>query len=79
MTRLRQRAGFDLFLSQDFAGIGGDVKYLRSEINSNIYYGLFKDVIASGKISGGYITGLGWDSVQINDRFFKGSQTFRGF
>ena len=71
--------GFDLFLSQDFAGIGGDVKYLRSEINSNIYYGLFKDVIASGKISGGYITGWGGDSVQINDRFFKGSQTFRGF
>ena len=28
---------------------------------------------------GGYITGWGGEGVQINDRFFKGSSTFRGF
>jgi len=48
-------------------------------VNANTYYGIFKDVIATGKINGGYITGWGGDSVQINDRFFKGSSTFRGF
>ena len=71
--------GFDMFLTQDFAGIGGDVKYLRTELRASTYRGLFKDVIATAKISGGYITGWGGDSVQINDRFFKGSRTFRGF
>lgn len=71
--------GFDFFFSQDFAGVGGDVKYLRTELNANTYYGIFKDVIASAKINGGFITGWGGDSVQINDRFFKGSSTFRGF
>ena len=71
--------GFDFFFSQDFAGVGGDVKYLRTEMNANAYYGLFKDVVATAKINGGYITGWGGDSVQINDRFFKGSSTFRGF
>ena len=71
--------GFDMFFTQDFAGIGGDVKYLRSEFKASTYYGLFKDVVASGKLSGGYITGWGGDSIQINDRFFKGSRTFRGF
>jgi len=71
--------GFNLFFTQDFAGLGGDVKYLRSEVNANVYYGIFKDVVASGKISGGYITGWGGQGVQINDRFFKGSQTFRGY
>ncbi|RZV43134.1 MAG: outer membrane protein assembly factor BamA [Acidimicrobiales bacterium] len=71
--------GFDFFFSQDFAGVGGDVKYLRTEINANTYYGIFQDVIASAKINGGYITGWGGDNVQINDRFFKGSSTFRGF
>ncbi len=71
--------GFDVFFTQDFAGVGGDVKYLRTEARANVYYGIFKDIIATGKLSGGYITGWGGDGVQINDRFFKGSTTFRGF
>ncbi|PHR61502.1 MAG: outer membrane protein assembly factor BamA [Robiginitomaculum sp.] len=71
--------GFDAFFTQDFAGIGGDVKYLRSEIRGATYYGLFKNVIATAKVSGGYITGWGGDSIQTNDRFYKGSSTFRGF
>lgn len=71
--------GFDMSFTQDFAGVGGDVKYLRSELRANTYYGLFKNVIATAKLSGGYITGWGGDSVQINDRFFKGSSTFRGY
>lgn len=71
--------GFDVFFSQDFAGVGGDVKYLRTEFQANTYYGIFQNVIASAKIGGGYITGWGGEGVQINDRFFKGSSTFRGY
>lgn len=71
--------GFDMSLTQDFAGVGGAVKYLRTEIRANTYYGIFKDVIATGKISAGYITGWGGESIQLNDRFFKGSSTFRGY
>ena len=71
--------GFDMFLTQDFAGIGGDVKYLRTEVRANAYYGIFKNVIATAKLSGGFITGWGGENIQINDRFFKGSTTFRGF
>lgn len=71
--------GFDLRLSQDFAGVGGDVKYLRTDVRGNIYRGLYKNIIASASISGGYITGWGGQPVQINDRYFKGSNDFRGF
>jgi len=71
--------GFDLQLSQDLAGIGGDVKYLRTDIRGNYYKGLYKDVIASATIAGGYIRGWGDDSVAINDRYFKGNFEFRGF
>ncbi len=71
--------GFQLTVMQDFAGIGGDVRYLRTEAVGQTYYGLYKDIIASAKLEGGYITGWAGDGVQINDRFFKGSQTFRGF
>ncbi len=71
--------GFDLQLSQDFAGIGGDVKYLRTDIRGNYYKGLYKDVIASATLAGGYIRGWGDDTVAINDRYFKGNFEFRGF
>ena len=71
--------GFDFRLSQDFAGVAGDVQYLRTDLRGNIYRGIFKDVIASTKIAGGYITGWGGEPIQINDRFFKGSNDFRGY
>ena len=71
--------GFDMQLSQDVAGIGGDVKYLRTDVRANYYKGLFKDVIASASVSGGYIRGWGNESVAINDRYFKGNFEFRGF
>ena len=71
--------GFDLQLSQDLAGIGGDVQYLRTDVRANYFKGLFKDVIFSGRLSGGYIRGWGNDTVAINDRYFKGNFEFRGF
>lgn len=71
--------GFDLNFSQDFAGIGGDVRYLRTDVRANFYKGLFKDVIASTSLSAGYIRGWGDDTVAINDRYFKGNFEFRGF
>ncbi len=71
--------GFDFNFTQDMAGLGGDVQYLRTEARGNVYRGLLPDVIASATFSGGYITGWGGDPVQINDRFFKGSYDFRGY
>ena len=71
--------GFDLRFSQDFAGIGGDVQYLRSDLQANFYRGLLKGVVASAKLYGGYIEGWGGDPIQVNDRFFKGSFDFRGY
>ncbi len=71
--------GFDFRFSQDFAGVGGDVQYLRTDLRGNIYRGITRGVIASGTVAGGYVTGWGGDPVLINDRFFKGSFDFRGY
>jgi len=71
--------GFDFRFSQDVAGVGGDVKYLRTDVRANAYRGLFKNVIASATFSGGYIQGWDGDPVSINDRYFKGNFEFRGF
>jgi outer membrane protein insertion porin family len=68
-----------LQLQQDFAGLGGDVHYLRTEFDSGIYRGLLPGVTASFRLSAGYIAGWDDDEVRINDRFFKGGSTFRGF
>lgn len=72
--------GFDFRFSQDFAGIGGDVKYIRTEAGATFYRGIWRDVIASAKFSGGYVLPLDDDQgVRINNRFFRGGSTFRGF
>lgn len=72
--------GFDFSISQDFAGIGGDVQYLRTELTGATYRGIFKGVRASVRLSGGFIEPLGDDeSIRINNRFFRGGSNFRGF
>ncbi len=72
--------GFDVSLSQDVAGLGGDVQYLRTEISGATYKGIFKDVRASVRLSGGYIVPFGNDDgIRINNRFFRGGSSFRGF
>ena len=71
--------GFDFSISQDFAGVGGDVQYLRTEVTGATYRGIFKGVRASARLSGGYIEPLGDDSIRINNRFFRGGSSFRGF
>ena len=71
--------GFDLSFSQDIAGLGGEVNYLRSEVEGALYYGLWPGWRLSLRTSAGYIFGWGGDDIRINDRFFKGGGTFRGF
>ncbi|MEZ5998851.1 MAG: outer membrane protein assembly factor BamA [Hyphomonas sp.] len=72
--------GFDFRLNQDVAGLGGDVKYLRTETSATLYRGIWKDIIASAKFSGGYVFPLEDNQgVRINNRFFRGGSTFRGF
>ena len=71
--------GWRASFTQDIAGLGGDVKYLRNEGQAAWYYGIWEDVVFSVQGTGGYIMGLGDDDVRLNDRFFKGGNSFRGF
>jgi outer membrane protein insertion porin family len=72
--------GFDFSISQDFAGVGGDVQYIRTELTGAAYRGIFKGVRASVRVSGGAIEPWGDDdSIRINNRFFRGGSSFRGF
>ena len=71
--------GFYVNFSQDFAGVGGDTQYISTNLDGAWYYGITPAWIFSVQGNAGYITGWGGDLVRINDRFFKGGDTFRGF
>lgn len=76
---IRPTRGFTGSLRQDIAGLGGDVNYVKTEAEATWYYGLTPDWIVSVEGSVGYVSGWAGDSVRINDRFFKGGNSFRGF
>ena len=71
--------GFTAGMTQDFAGVGGDVKNVRTEADAGWYHGFSKSFILSVTGSAGFIGGWGGDHIRINDRFYKGGNTFRGF
>jgi outer membrane protein insertion porin family len=76
---IRATRGFDLVWRQDVAGLGGEVNYLRTELEGGAYYGLWGGFRATARLEAGYIFGWGGDDVRLNDRFFKGGSSFRGF
>ena len=73
--------GVQFQFSGDFAGLGGDVKYYRFETDATWYQRLWSDdFVLSLGVNAGYIAT--WDNnvpLRLNDRFFKGGSTFRGF
>ncbi len=71
--------GYYINFSQDLAGAGGTVHYLRNELRGGWYHGFNKDFIFSFTGSAGYVNGWNGDTIRIADRFYKGGDTFRGF
>jgi outer membrane protein insertion porin family len=76
---VRPTRGWTGTLRQDFAGIGGDVNYVKTEADVSAYWGIAPQWIVTASASTGYVSGWGGDPVRINDRFFKGGNSFRGF
>jgi outer membrane protein insertion porin family len=72
--------GAYLRMAQDFAGLGGTAKYLRTVGDARYYrpLGTKTDIVGFVRASGGNITGVG-QPVAIADNFFKGGETIRGF
>ena len=84
-SRLRPTSGQRLVVSGDFAGLGGDVKYLKGRFDADKYWPLGRGFVFSVGLEGGYIKSLeksrgpGIDPVRITDRFYLGEPQFRGF
>ncbi|HEX8050943.1 MAG TPA: BamA/TamA family outer membrane protein, partial [Solirubrobacterales bacterium] len=84
-NRLRPTRGQRFLVSQDFAGLGGSVRYLRTRANAAKYWKPFGNFVFSTSLEGGYIhsfedaPAIGSDPVRLIDRFFLGEPQIRGF
>lgn len=79
-SKVLPRDGIFARISQDFAGLGGDVSYVKTMLDARIYRQLHTDwdLVGSVSFKAGNITGVGED-VRYSDAFFKGGETVRGF
>jgi outer membrane protein insertion porin family len=64
---------------QDFAGVGGDVAYMRTAVNFNSYYEVIPDLISIVHLQAGNMIGLGGQEVRLLDDFKMGPNLVRGF
>ena len=86
-NRVRPTRGQQVVFSQDFAGLGGSVKYLRNRLNFSKHHNLGLGFIANVSAEFGYIKSFenrgnaasGIDNVRLSDRFFLGEPQIRGF
>ncbi|MGQ0674935.1 MAG: outer membrane protein assembly factor BamA [Rhodospirillales bacterium] len=70
--------GFYLSGSQDFAGLGGDIRFIRGKVGGGHYWPLWDKWSVGVTGEAGAMAGLG-ERVRINDRFFLGGDSFKGF
>jgi len=76
--RFEPTSGWVATLGQELAGLGGNVRYIRTVVEYGHYFPVFSKVTGLLGVEQGYIVGLGED-VRIDDRFFVGGDNFRGF
>ena len=84
-NNVRPSSGRRLILSQDFAGLFGDVRYLRTRIDADQFVNIGSGFIFGLSAEAGYVYsfenrgGAGIDDVRLTDRFFLGEPQIRGF
>ena len=64
---------------QDFAGVGGDVTYLKSQIDAKYYSPLVSDIVGLIHLQGGMLNQIGNNELRMLDHFQMGPNLVRGF
>lgn len=77
-NRFDPTKGFLIQLRNTYAGLGGDVEFVRNDMKMSGYIPLFEEWVLALKLGGGHVVGLDQD-VRIVDRFFLGGSNLRGF
>ena len=64
---------------QDFAGVGGDVAYLKSAVDGKYYSPLVADIVGLAHIQAGILNHVGSNELRMLDQFQMGPNLVRGF
>jgi outer membrane protein insertion porin family len=77
--RKNPSSGAYLNFHQDFAGLGGDSRFVRETFDGKYYYPLTDDLTGLLRLQGGQITQIGGGSLPLIDNFNLGPTLVRGF
>jgi outer membrane protein insertion porin family len=64
---------------QDFAGVGGDVSYLKTQIDGKYYTPLVADIVGLIHVQSGMLNSVGNSQLRMLDQFQMGPNLVRGF
>jgi len=78
-SRLTPTNGLYSWLDGEVAGLGGDARYVSGRLGSTYYYPIADRWIFNLTGETGAIRAWGNDKIKINERYFLGGQTLRGF
>ena len=71
-------SGYILSLSNTYAGLGGNVNYLRHDLGGSVYYPVVEDVIFGLKANTGIIQKI-QKTIRVVDSIMLGADSLRGF
>ena len=78
-SKISPTEGLIIRFDTEVAGLGGDARYFSTRLGGNYYYPIRDKWILSAVAEAGYIVGWGDQDVKINERFYIGGTTLRGF
>ena len=71
--------GLIIDFKQDFAGVGGDVSYLKTAIDGKYYTPLVADIVGLIHVQTGMLNSIGSSQLRMLDQFQMGPNLVRGF
>ena len=71
--------GLLIDFKQDFAGVGGDVTYIKTAIDVKYYTPLVSDIVGLIHVQGGILNKLATTELRMLDHFQMGPNLVRGF
>jgi outer membrane protein insertion porin family len=71
--------GLIIDFRQDFAGVGGDVSYLKTAMDGKYYMPLVADIVGLIHLQGGILNHVGNNELRMLDQFQMGPNLVRGF
>jgi outer membrane protein insertion porin family len=72
-------SGLYASITQDVAGVGGNVNFIRTTADTRTYYEVLPDIVGVLHLQGGDLSSWGGQSLRMLDNFQMGPNLVRGF